>query len=45
MSISVFSALARAIAATRPDLRALPPLDAPATPEKVLDAIAEFTKS
>ncbi len=45
LAISVFSALARAIAATRPDLRALPPLDAPATPEKVLNAIAGFTKS
>ena len=37
---SVFSALAQAIAATAPDKRALPPLDAPATPERILKAIA-----
>jgi len=42
LAISVFSALGRAIAATRPDVRALPPLDAPATPEKILKAIAGF---
>ncbi|MDE8651320.1 xanthine dehydrogenase molybdopterin binding subunit [Novosphingobium album (ex Liu et al. 2023)] len=40
LAISVFSALNRAIAATVPDKRALPPLDAPATPENVLRAIA-----
>jgi xanthine dehydrogenase large subunit len=40
LAISVFSALSRAIAATVPDKRALPPLDAPATPEKILAAIA-----
>ncbi|WP_067734804.1 xanthine dehydrogenase molybdopterin binding subunit [Novosphingobium naphthalenivorans] len=37
---SVFSALGRAIAATAPDKRDLPPLDAPATPERILKAIA-----
>jgi xanthine dehydrogenase large subunit len=37
---SVFSALNRAIAATVPGKRALPPLDAPATPEAILKAIA-----
>ena len=40
LAISVFSALSRAIAATAPDARALPPLDAPATPERILQAIA-----
>ncbi|WP_242123451.1 xanthine dehydrogenase molybdopterin binding subunit [Sphingobium sp. Sx8-8] len=40
LAISVFSALSRAIAATAPDIRSLPPLDAPATPEKILRAIA-----
>ncbi|KQM19700.1 xanthine dehydrogenase molybdopterin binding subunit [Novosphingobium sp. Leaf2] len=40
LAISVFSALNRAIAATKPDKRAMPPLDAPATPEKILNAIA-----
>jgi xanthine dehydrogenase large subunit len=37
---SVFSALNQAIAATAPDKRSLPPLDAPATPERILHAIA-----
>jgi xanthine dehydrogenase large subunit len=37
---SVFSALNQAIAATTPDKRTLPPLDAPATPERILRAIA-----
>ncbi|MFA5968820.1 MAG: xanthine dehydrogenase molybdopterin binding subunit [Sphingomonas sp.] len=37
---AVFSALAQAIAATVPDKRCLPPLDAPATPERILRAIA-----
>lgn len=40
LAISVFSAMGRAIAATAPEKRALPPLDAPATPERVLKAIA-----
>ena len=40
LAISVFSALTRAVAATAPDRRALPPLDAPATPEAILRAIA-----
>jgi xanthine dehydrogenase large subunit len=40
LAISVFSALTRAIAATRPERRAVPPLDAPATPERILRAIA-----
>ena len=40
LAISVFSAIGRAIAATNPDRRELPPLDAPATPERVLAAIA-----
>lgn len=37
---SVFCAISAAIAATNPDRRELPPLDAPATPEAVLRAIA-----
>ncbi|MFC3441851.1 xanthine dehydrogenase molybdopterin binding subunit [Sphingobium rhizovicinum] len=37
---SVFSALNQAIAATAPNKRALPALDAPATPERILRAIA-----
>ncbi|OZA32076.1 MAG: xanthine dehydrogenase molybdopterin binding subunit [Novosphingobium sp. 17-62-9] len=37
---SVFCAISAAIAATHPDRRELPPLDAPATPEAVLRAIA-----
>ncbi|WP_375428298.1 xanthine dehydrogenase molybdopterin binding subunit [uncultured Sphingomonas sp.] len=37
---AVFSALAFAVAATAPDTRALPPLDAPATPEAILRAIS-----
>ena len=40
LAISVFSALTRAIAATAPDTRDVPPLDAPATPERILKAIA-----
>ncbi len=40
LAISVFSALNQAIAATAPDKRALPPLNAPATPEAILRAIA-----
>jgi xanthine dehydrogenase large subunit len=42
LAISVFSAINRAIAATAPELREMPQLDAPATPERVLKAIAEF---
>ena len=38
---SVFMALIQAIAATAPDTRAIPPLDAPATPERILRAIAQ----
>ncbi|WP_295635736.1 xanthine dehydrogenase molybdopterin binding subunit [Novosphingobium sp.] len=41
LAISVFSALTQAVAATAPDTRRLPPLDAPATPEHILRAIAE----
>ncbi|MDP3550539.1 MAG: xanthine dehydrogenase molybdopterin binding subunit [Novosphingobium sp.] len=37
---SVFCAISAAIAATNPERRELPPLDAPATPEAVLRAIA-----
>lgn len=40
---SVFCAISDAIAATNPDRRDLPPLDAPATPEAVLRAIAAHT--
>ena len=40
LAISVFCALTAAVAATAPERRALPPLDAPATPERVLAAIA-----
>jgi xanthine dehydrogenase large subunit len=39
LAISVFSALNQAIAATAPDKRALPLLNAPATPEAILKAI------
>ena len=41
LAISVFSALTQAVAATAPDRRQLPPLDAPATPEHILRAIAQ----
>jgi xanthine dehydrogenase large subunit len=37
---SVFFALVQAVAATAPECRDMPPLDAPATPERVLRAIA-----
>lgn len=40
LAIAVFSALTGAVAATAPDVRAMPPLDAPATPEAILRAIA-----
>ncbi|VWX46686.1 xanthine dehydrogenase molybdopterin binding subunit [Novosphingobium sp. 9U] len=40
LAISVFSALNRAIAATNPDKRDMPPLNAPATPQAILAAIA-----
>jgi xanthine dehydrogenase large subunit len=39
LAISVYSALLQAVAATNPTRRALPPLDAPATPEQILRAI------
>lgn len=42
---SVFCAISAAIAATNPDRRELPPLDAPATPEAVLQAIAAHRAS
>lgn len=45
LAISVFSAISRAIAATAPDKCNLPRLDAPATPERVLKAIAGFRAS
>ncbi|SFF86279.1 xanthine dehydrogenase, molybdenum binding subunit apoprotein [Novosphingobium sp. CF614] len=45
LAISVFSALNRAIAATVPGKRGLPPLDAPATPERILKAIAEYRQT
>ena len=38
---SVFCALTQAVAATAPDKQALPALNAPATPEAILKAIAE----
>ncbi|EQB29772.1 xanthine dehydrogenase molybdopterin binding subunit [Sphingobium ummariense] len=41
LAISVFSALARAIASVAPDKRALPSLSAPATPERILRAVRE----
>ena len=41
LAISVFSALTRAVAAVAPDVRALPRLDAPATPERILRAVSE----
>ena len=40
LAISVFSALNQAIAAVAPDVRRLPSLDAPATPEHILRAVA-----
>jgi xanthine dehydrogenase large subunit len=43
LAISVFSALNRAVAATVPGKRALPQLDAPCTPERILKAIAAFS--
>lgn len=42
LAISVFSALNRAIAAAAPDGREMAQLDAPATPERVMAAIAQF---
>ena len=41
LAISVFSALTRAVAAVAPQVRALPRLDAPATPERILRAVME----
>ncbi|WP_285018205.1 xanthine dehydrogenase molybdopterin binding subunit [Novosphingobium sp. fls2-241-R2A-195] len=43
LAISVFSALNLAVAATVPGKRALPQLDAPCTPERILKAIAAFS--
>jgi xanthine dehydrogenase large subunit len=40
LAIAIFSALTQAVAATDPDKRGLPPLNAPATPEAILRAIA-----
>ena len=40
LAISVFSALTQAVAAVAPEVRALPSLDAPATPERILASIA-----
>ena len=40
LAISVFSAISQAIATTNPARRCMPPLDAPATPEHILRAIA-----
>jgi xanthine dehydrogenase large subunit len=45
LAISVFAAISQAIAATAPDRRALPDLDAPATPERVLAAIAAHRRA
>jgi len=42
LAISVFSALTQAIAETAPGRRSLPPLNAPATPEAILRAIAGY---
>jgi len=42
LAISVFSALTDAVAATAPEVRALPELDAPATPERILAAITAY---
>ena len=39
LAISVFSALTQAVAAVAPQVRELPGLDAPATPERILAAI------
>jgi len=41
LGISVFSALTQAVAASAPG-KGLPNLDAPATPERILAAIAEL---
>jgi xanthine dehydrogenase large subunit len=40
LAISVFSALTQAVAAVAPQRRDLPQLDAPATPERILAAVA-----
>ncbi|CAN5118815.1 xanthine dehydrogenase molybdopterin binding subunit [soil metagenome] len=45
LGISFFSALTEAVAATAPDVRALPELDAPATPERILAAIAAHRRA
>jgi xanthine dehydrogenase large subunit len=43
LSIAVFSALTEALRATRPEA-GLPRLDAPATPERILNALAELAQ-
>jgi len=40
LAISVFSALTEAVAAVAPEVRHLPDLDAPATPERILAAVS-----
>jgi len=40
LAISVFSAICQAVAAIMPGTRAMPRLDAPATPERILAAVA-----
>jgi xanthine dehydrogenase large subunit len=45
LAISVFCALTQAVAATAPDRARLPALDAPATPERILKAIAEHRRA
>jgi len=45
LAFSVFLAMRDAIAAAAPDARRAPPLDAPATPEAVLTALAKFLAS
>jgi xanthine dehydrogenase large subunit len=42
LAISVFSALTQAVAAVAPQRRDLPQLDAPATPERILAAVAAY---
>jgi len=42
LAFSVFLALSDALAAVAPDQRCVPPLDAPATPEAILTALAHF---
>ena len=42
LAISVFSAISHAIGAVSPERRAVPELDAPATPERVLAAVSSW---